>query len=191
MISGNLKLFHKEYKFLLFSIVILSFVVYKTVIIPSEHGKIKVNIYQNRTAIRNINQKRDIKNRNVYYVNKLNFTKNKHTLTTENGYNLAYRNNFFIDFETDIVVNKDENISFIVYSDDGFILDIDKNNIMQYIGDRPLKKDVKSIYLKKGTHKYRLHYYQGSGFLGVKALYNIDGKTWEIGEDSKYIKFKQ
>ena len=105
--------------------------------------------------------------------------------------NLVYRSNFFIDFTSNFYLDKDSEIKFEIYSDDGFRLKIDGKKVAEFIKDRPYKKSEGKIFLKKGKHQFTLNYFQGYGNLGLGVWYIIDNKKTIFGKDSKILHFEK
>lgn len=193
MIFGNLKQLDKRDFFFIFALFIFSFVVYKTIIAPysHNHGVIKLTVIQNNVGIANIDQPRNIQNQNSFYVNILDFTQSNSSLSHSQLGNIGYSQNFFIDFETKLVLSEDKNISFTISSDDGFNLLVNNTNVLSYKTHRPLMSNTISVVLNKGVHNLKLNYYQGGSQLGIKAEYKIDNQTYFIGKDSKFVQFMQ
>jgi len=187
--TGISKLYDKRYQFLIFTLLIFVFVVSKVSVSTCDKGNIKFTISQNRVNIKQIYQRRDIKYKKSYYTNKIDLTANSRELTNANGKKYGFYRNFFIDFKTKIILDRDTKIRFIIYSDDGFSLKIDGKVILKFEKTRPIAKNEKEIFLKKGLHRVSLSYFQGVGLLGVKALYRVRKKRYFIGVNSDNVKF--
>lgn len=65
---------------------------------------------------------------------------------------------FGIIFTGEIFIPHDQEITFILNSDDGSDLYIDDREIIQNLGPHPVKKEEKATRLKKGWHKIQLRY---------------------------------
>ena len=144
---------------------------------------------QNRVNIKNIDQKKDIEYQSIYYINRLNFTRNRAILSSLELGDTGYRQNFFVDFQTNFTLRKDRKVDFIIQSDDGFNLIIDNVNKMSFKGNRPIGKSSTTLVLKKGKHHLKLEYYQGYGDLGVKAEYRVDKRRYIVGDSSDFLIF--
>jgi uncharacterized protein YxeA len=189
LIFGTSKLYDKRHVLLILSIFLSIIVSFKTFYHKDLDGNIKFIVIQNKEAIKTIDQKRNIYSKNTYFTDKLDFTNNSKVLVDSNKKNYGYEYNFFIDFQTNFVLKKDIKITFIVYSDDGFILHVDDKKISEFKKDRPISKNEVTIFLNKGKHRYKLSYFQGGGNLGLKALYKIKDKTYVVGKNSSVIQF--
>lgn len=188
---GNFNLSDKRVVFFLFSLILFIFVLYKSSYEKSGSGEIKMSIVQNKDYIANIDQNRVEVSKNIFYTPKLEFVRSNVELQSYELGKMGYSSNFFIDFETTLDVKEDLNITFNIFSDDGFNLLIDEQNIGTYKTNRPLALNQMSYFLTKGLHKFKLEYYQGVGNLGVKALYKIGNKEYFIGKDSDAIVFNR
>lgn len=186
---GNLHLLDKRFFLFLLSIVVLLIVLKH--IIPKSYGEgeVKMVLIPNKTNIKDIDQKRDKLNQYTFYLEKLNLTRSKTKLIHPAFGDLGFKKNFFIDFMTSFELDQDQEITFSVFSDDGFNLFIDGKNILSYKTGRPIAQDEITLSLKKGTHSYKLEYYQGSGYMGVKAFYKINKSRYYIGEKSEFASF--
>lgn len=150
----------------------------------------ELNIQQNRTGISNINVERDITQTKTVWVDKLNL---------KDGYNLehpklgqiGFSGNYFIDLEAQFEVKKPGDYYLIPGSDDGFILSVDGNKLCEFVGDRGYRTQSCKIELDKGTHTFKLNYFQGGGHSGLTLAYrhqDMKKQKW-FGEDSGYLKF--
>jgi hypothetical protein len=186
---GIFNLYDKRYQFFLFSFILFLAVSFKVFYHPKPSGAIKFVISQNRFPIKTIYQQRNILYTYSSRIDKLDFTKNYRVLTDIHGKNYGFKYNFFIDFYTNFYLKKDTNITFIIYSDDGFVLYIDNKKVAEFIGDRPIAKNEVTLFLKKGKHTFKLSYFQGGGNLGIKAFYKIGNEIHLVGENSSFVKF--
>lgn len=167
----------------------MALVLYKSIFNSYDDGSIALTIMQNKVNVHNVDQERVVQHKNDFYVDKLDFTSDKTSLSHAKLGNIGYNKNFFIDFNTKIVLKKDLKLDVVIYSDDGFNLIVDNRNVMSFKTNRPLSANKIEMNLQKGSYAFKLEYYQGVGHLGVKGEYVIDGKTYLIGEDSEFVKF--
>ena len=80
-------------------------------------------------------------------------------------------------FEGELFVDSPGTYSFYLNSDDGSELFINDQSLIKYDGIHGMDKmHEKSINLKQGTHKIRLHYFQKEHGLGLYAAWGTKGK---------------
>jgi len=157
---------------------------------------VKATILQSSKPIRHLDDPVRVKKKEILWLDKIYFLRGNELKNPVYGY-LGYTNNFIIFFDTDMVLDSDKYIHFVVYSDDGFRLSLDGKSLMEYLGDRPYSKNEVVVPVSKGRHHLRVKYFQGFGQLGVAAFYGV-GNTKEkalvaklhfIGVDSDGVKF--
>ena len=165
------------------------FIVLKTIHFKKEQN-ISISVLQNSKKIISLDQPKSISFRKNLSVKYLFFPPGKSLYNRSIGYT-GFTTNFFIKAEVKGIVKKEGLYHFIIYSDDGFRLSVDKKTVCQYLKDRAYSKTKCSYFLKKGKHLLEIDYFQGYGPLGLKAGYSFDDKRYYlIGKDSKYIVFK-
>lgn len=181
----------KEYVFL--AIVLLSavFVAFKTYR-PDVKLSIKAMVLAQDKSVKSIYQSRSTKSTKTLYLDTLAFPSGNELSHALYG-KLNFKNNFFIDVSSDMMINKDGKYYFDVYSDDGFVLNIDDNRVCEFIKDRAYKKTSCATRLNRGKHSINLSYFQGVGSLGLTVFYSSPGdlKWHTLGEDSDNITFKR
>ena len=134
------------------------------------------------------------KYRRNYLINEITFPQGSELYHKRVG-KFGVRSNFFIKFKTvaNIVVEGDYN--FTIASDDGFRLKIDNKTICLFAKDRPFKKSVCSVHLKKGVHNIDLLYFQGFGQLGlltkVKTPNGYEDSIGISNSDMEFLPSKQ
>lgn len=106
--------------------------------------------------------------------------------------NLAYRDNFYLDFNSEMELLVGGKYEFGVYSDDGFKLLINDREICSHIKDRPAALTRCFTELAVGQHTLKLTYFQGGGQQALWAKYRLSGEKagYFIGEDSKWARFR-
>ncbi|NWF65837.1 MAG: hypothetical protein HXX81_00025 [Campylobacterales bacterium] len=172
--------------FLAFIIVLWIIVLNKTT--ANFEANIKVDISKTKNQIKSINDNFDIAYTKSYDIDVINF-KNSNELVHEKLGNLGFNDNFFCDFKSKIDVSEDIKIVIYLYSDDGFKFFIDSIKYGEFINDRAFSLSKFEIPLTKGIHEGKILYFQGYGQLGIKVEYEVAGKKYLWGENSKYIKF--
>jgi len=68
--------------------------------------------------------------------------------------------------------------TFYTYSDDGSMLWIGNEKVVDNDGDHGARKGTGQIALSKGLHRLRIAHYQGSGGLVLEAGYSIGKKPF-------------
>ncbi len=187
-----LKAKRREWVFLAIVVVAWLFVLNKSVDMSFVDQDIKMVISQNKSGLRTLDDPRDIVSTKELYKKRLEFFDGSILRDSEYG-KLGYRSNFFIDFDVDLEILKSAEYLFRISSDDGFRLFIDGSMLCEFVTDRPVESDVCSIYLTKGTHVFRLNYFQGAGNLGLRAeLKAADQDEYAlVGEDSDYVEYRR
>lgn len=174
--------------FLFILMLLLSvFTIYMTYI-PKLDNNVLLNIYQLNHNIKNVDYNFDEKNKKTFFIEKLAF-KNNNTLTDDSLGKLGFNKNFFIDAFLTIDVKNDEKIVFAIRSDDGFNFILDGKELFSYKNPRKFQLTKKEVFLKKGKHKIKIRYFQGTGMLGFEGFYKSNGKTQYLGLNSENIKF--
>jgi len=184
-----LKYLSKTFIFLYMVVCVAIFIFLKTIHFDKEQN-ISISILQNSKKIISLDQPKSISFKKDSSVKYLFFPPGKNLYNKSIGYT-GFTTNFFVKAEVNSIVKRGGLYHFVIYSDDGFRLSIDKKTVCQYLGDRPYLKTECSYFLKKGKHDLKIDYFQGYGPLGLKAGYSFDGKKYFlIGKDSRYIIFK-
>ncbi len=181
----------KEYILLFIVILIGVFITSKTFKLPT-HGDVEITISEQKGAIATIDTPRKAGSKHEYEIDVISFEQST-VLTHKSLGVLGYSSNFFIDARTQMDVKNSDTYLFYVASDDGFRLWIDDKNICEHVGDRPMETTTCNVKLTKGTHRYRLEYFQGGGPMALKALYkrNSRSKSHLIGDSSDDIVFSK
>jgi len=151
--------------------------------------KVSMHIYQNKKDLHRIDQSRDISSELQTNIPTIDF-KTTYGLEHEDLGKFNFDTNIFIDFNSSIHIMQEGNYTFVIVSDDGFRLDIDKKTIAMYLGGRAAGLNKVKHFLPIGDHHFDLSYFQGKGPMAIRAYYERDGKRFYIGEDSKYIHFQ-
>jgi hypothetical protein len=150
-------------------------------------------VYQNKNDIHSIKQIREPSTSHHYNIPTIDFM-TKDRLIHEDLGAFPYTHNLFIDLNTSMKVQKAGVYTFIVASDDGFELYIDKKILASFPKDRSMAADTVRVFLDKGTHLFSLYYFQGGGDMGLRAYYVSSEKGSQrflIGEESSYIEFRK
>jgi len=114
------------------------------------------------------------------YIRRLTFPV-KSGLTYSNGYVYGYSDNMYIVFVTHIHVKKNININFHGIVDDKAMLYMDSRKQL-IVGNI-------NFYLTEGTHRMKIILINSTGYIGIKLYYTINGRTYPVGVNSKYISF--
>jgi len=146
---------------------------------------IKATIVQSMKPIRSLDDNIFQGKKEALYIESLNFPKGNKFYHPHHGF-LHYKKNFKIFFDTYMETTKDQYIDFVIYSDDGFRLVVDKKTVLEFTKDRPFKKSEKIIRLKSGKHHLHIKYFQGYGQLGIAGYYSV-GKSIQSAKNSKKI----
>ena len=180
--------FDRRYGLLLFAIGIWIWIGYSIYSHSAKHI-IKATIIQSKTPLRTIDSKVVPAKKEVLWIDRLYFPKGNELRHPTYGY-LGYRKNFVIYFDSDVESLKDQNVTFFVYSDDGFRFWIDGKVVGEYPKDRPYSKSVVRVFLPKGKHHIRIKYFQGYGQLGIKVQFKTDKNSLKLfGTDINTLKF--
>jgi len=157
---------------------------------------VKATIIQSSKPIRQLDDPVRVRKKEILWFDKIYFPRGNELKNPVYGY-LGYTHDFLILFDTDMVLDSDKYVRFVVYSDDGFRLSLDGKTLMEYPGDRPYSKSETIVPVTKGRHHLRIKYFQGYGQLGISALYGV-GDTKEeaiaaklhfIGIDNDGVRF--
>lgn len=151
---------------------------------------IELEISQNRQPIGHIEQDRDIEHSRSVWVDRLDlFARNqlRHARLGQVGYTY----NFFVDIEHEFEVKQAGRYRFIVGSDDGFILQVNGNELCRFNRDRAYVKQTCYAQLTEGTHEFMMNYFQAGGGAGLTVEYMLVGesRTFFFGEDSEFMAF--
>jgi len=173
-----------------FALLLIAFYKIDDYRIAKQPRTVTMHLFQNRTAIKSLNQDRNISTEKYLQLNSIAFNSNGY-LQHETMGNFGKFYNIFITFYTRMTLEKASDIEFFVVSDDGFALLVDEEEKMTFTGTTPAMLSQSTMHLKKGTHKIELRYFQGGGEMGIKLLYRIKGETKKhyIGIDSKLVHF--
>jgi len=151
---------------------------------------IEMQVFQEKSYIRNITQKRTATKSLKEMIPTIDF-KTTFALEHNDLGEYPFKENIFIDFFVDFELTEAKHIQFIVASDDGFILYVDDVEKMSYKRGRAVAVNKKYISLKPKKYSLKISYYQGNGPMALRVYYEIDEKRYLAGEDSPYLKFKQ
>ncbi|MRJ01834.1 MAG: hypothetical protein C6I05_00115 [Epsilonproteobacteria bacterium] len=180
--------FDRRWGLLLFALGLWIWMAYSIISHTATHT-IKAVIIQSKTPLRTIESRVTPRKREELWIDKLYFPQGNELRHPIYGY-LGYKNNFVIYLTMRVNSLRDQNITFDIYSDDGFRLWVDGKMVAQYPKDRPFRKSTATIFLPKGEHHIKLKYFQGYGQLGLKAVYRTDdGSSKLFGEDSNSLEF--
>jgi hypothetical protein len=148
-------------------------------------GNLTAVISKNGSDIRNINQARDIIKTHSVKLDKLNLYHKGKFGHPKLGNIAKTSDDFFLDVDQMITINKEGNYQFLVGSDDGFSLTIDNKKICEHPSDRPYSIQSCNIFLTKGKHRLQATYFQGFGNSGFTLQYRATNKKiYWFGENS-------
>jgi hypothetical protein len=97
-----------------------------------------------------------------------------------NNFNLDNKNRsqkFGFVFEGFIKIDKTAMYDFYIGSDDGSVLYVDDELIVNNNGNHGFEEKTDKAYLEKGLHKIKVVYYDAGGDNGLKVSYNLQGKS--------------
>lgn len=180
----------KEYKLLIFSVVVLFIVIWK--LLPVKVSPVlKAVLSVQRGSIKTVDDKRNIERSDSFYIDTISFEPGTTLVHSRLG-PLGVSKDFFIDLEGRFEVKEGGTYLFSVTSDDGFRLKVDGVTISEFLSDRPMGETEGVIELTPGLHNFSLTYFQGYGNLGLKATYKRSGsgRAHLIGDSSGNLKFK-
>jgi len=190
LITGSFVRFDRGWGLLLFALGLWGWILYSIKSHSAAHI-IKAHIIQSKTPLRTIDSKPTPLKEETLWIDRLSFPRGTQLRHPIYGY-LGYSHDFIIDLTMEVESLRDQNVTFDIYSDDGFRLWIDGKVIAQYPTDRPFRKSRVITFLPQGKHHIRLKYFQGYGQLGLKALYRTDNSSFKLfGTDSNTLKFLQ
>ncbi|MGC8765807.1 MAG: PA14 domain-containing protein [Brevinematia bacterium] len=151
---------------------------------------IKMTITKQNGDIIDINTPVNVNFENFLRINTIDFPQG-YTLRHRNFGNLGFSGNFFLRFNTKMVVKKEGYYVFYVASDDGFRLKINDKIVGEFPSNRPFSTSELLVELKKGQYYLDLLYFQGYGPCGIIVHYKPFEleKKFLLGQNSKYIKF--
>lgn len=151
---------------------------------------VKLVISKNRVSIGNIYQQRNIEFTKEVMVDRINLLEKSRFSHPVLGNIAGYNEDYFVDINHSIKVQKAGQYRFLVGSDDGFSLSIDGKKICEHLSDRPFSVQPCPVQLSAGTHQFSLSYYQGFGNSGLTVQYaqGSERPRW-FGDDSSNIKF--
>ena len=83
-------------------------------------------------------------------------------------------------FEGFIKINKTGMYDFYTSSDDGSMLYIDNQLIVNNDGDHGMEEKTGKAYLAKGLHPIKVVYFNGSGDNGLEVDFNLSGEKKSV-----------
>lgn len=153
--------------------------------------KLEVVLLKNREPIVHINQTKNIDHTKTFYIDRLYFYNGNILNHYKLGKIGGYVSDFYLIIKSKMEVKESGEYTFLIQSDDGFILKIDNQKICNYDTHRPITLNECKVNLQKGEHALEIEYYQGFGNQGLIGEYKDNkGKIYYIGQDSKSIEFK-
>lgn len=171
------------------ALIVVSIWVYIKSFPKTIEQNIAMELIQNNTSIKNVRQDIAQKSRKSYTIDTINF-QNGNTLIHKSLGPMYAQKDFFLTFKTAMKTKKSGKYSFLISSDDGFLLKIDGKELCAFEKDRPISSTECTIELEEGLHILDLKYFQGYGNLGLQAKYYLeDQEASYIGEESDYIEF--
>ncbi|MEI6079547.1 MAG: PA14 domain-containing protein [bacterium] len=182
---------------LLLSLILLSLaVLYKTVKFNTTvEKKIKLTLSQQSEAIKDLHDERKTVLTKVFFVDEVDFPLSSHAFTHVHLKSLSsyqFKDNFFVDLETNLKVIKEGVYEFTVCSDDGFSLIMGDKVVIESTGPREMQCSTANIaFPVTGTYPLRIQYFQGLGLMGLKATYKNekDKRVYIVGEDSPFMTY--
>lgn len=151
---------------------------------------LRLEIARNRSPIAELHQARDIIQRKVVHVDKLDLARDGRFAHSRLG-DIGYGQNFFVDIVSTFQVRKAGSYRFVVASDDGFSLHVDGRQICAFTRDRALTTQTCTVLLDPGKRAFRLAYFQAGGPAGLKVQYGRhgDGTLYWFGQESEHFAF--
>ncbi len=182
--------FDKRHIFLIFLVLFFLFFSGKLFLPIYFQTPIKMTITKHKGNIVNIDTPVDVDFENFLRINTINFPMG-YTLVHKNFGALGFSGNFFLQFNTKMVVKKEGYYVFYITSDDGFRLKINDNVVGEHVSDRPFSTSEVLVELKKGVYYFDLLYFQGYGPCGIIVHYKPFDihRKFLVGHNSSYVKF--
>ena len=188
MITGSFVRFDRRYVLLAFALGVWIWIAYSIKTHSADHI-IKATIIQSKTPLRTIDSKVVPVKKETLWIDKLYFPVGNELRHPTYGY-LGYKKNFVIYFDSVLDSLEDQEVTFAVYSDDGFRFWVDGKMVGEYPKDRPFRRSIVRVFLPKGEHRVRIKYFQGYGQLGIKVLFKTDKNSFKLfGTDLNTLKF--
>ena len=91
-----------------------------------------------------------------------------------------YADKFAVEFLSKIVINKNDDYTFYLMSNDGSKLFIDEKLVIDFDGLHGSLTKSGKIRLARGKHKIKVEYFQAGGGLGLEVLYESDQMERQI-----------
>jgi len=180
--------FDKRFGLLLFAAALWLWIGYSIYSHSAKHI-IKATIIQSKTPVRDIDSKVVPAKKEELWIDRLYFPVGNELRHPTYGY-LGYKRDFVVYFDSEVESKKDQNVTFAVYSDDGFRMFVDGKRVGEYPKDRPYSRTLVNTYLPKGKHHIRIKYFQGYGQLGIKVKFKTDKNSFKLfGTDGDTLKF--
>lgn len=153
---------------------------------------IRVNLYPQGHDLKSLSDAEDRSRRLEFYIDSLQFPIGKELSHVHLG-PLGFTEDFLLEINTELEVTKATDYVFSVWSDDGFMLRIDGNDVAGHAESRPYAETQAVIRLNAGRHLFHLSYFQGYGPLGLTVLYReqrSNGAWVPIGQSSERMRFR-
>ena len=166
---------HSDWFFYFLVILIAIYILIKTIQWPTEK-RIDVILLQQKGAIENIYTTLDTKFTADYQVDTIHFPEGDELYHHNVGY-MGFKNDFFLKVQTQMEVLKAGTYQFSIRSDDGFILSIDDIEVCKFPAGRAMAESLCSSELSKGLHHFGIYYYQGFGYMGLEAKYQLENTS--------------
>ncbi len=157
---------------------------------------VRVTITQNRNPLTSLMDDRDAVSSRTIEVDQLRFPFGR-TLRHERVGELGFSRDYFIEAEASFqFLTVGQPITFEVYSDDGFRLEMDSKQLGTWPRDRmfPTSPDRSVVKSDGGCHTIRLTYFQGGGPQGLLVFYRLPKEggreqRYALGESSGVVQF--
>jgi hypothetical protein len=151
----------------------------------------KLTLEAQEDKLTHLDQESTTKQSNVYFIDTVNFPDGQ-TFKHSKLRDIDYSQNFFTTIEGEFDALAAGEYTFIVASDDGFRLTINKTVVSEFTNDRPMSETEGKIPLEEGRHTFSIRHFQGFGGVGLQAWYigpPGDGDRCFMGQSSPWLQF--
>jgi hypothetical protein len=158
--------------------------------VPGSVCLVRMTAFRQTQAVTGFRPERETADRVTVRVDQIGF--GNHVDPAESAFaKFGLRRNFYADFFARFSLEQAQEISFSVFSDDGFILRIDGERIAEFSAERAYAETQAVVRLAEGEHSLELDYFQADGYIGLDAYYRVgESRTPHfVGEDAEELTF--
>ena len=186
---GAWNMVNKKYIFLILTLIVSITVAYKRSYEQLEQ-KMVISIFQPKETITSLNNKRNLDNFPVYYIDQLRFPRNKEITHYKLG-KLGFQKNIHVDIEMWVNVLVEGDYEFHFETDSGLGIQLDDLPMSSHLFLDELQHLYLTFRLTKGQHKITLIKIHREKEFVIEADYRLkNSKTsYNIGESSDLLEF--